>query len=414
MPFSTVLSLPPWLTFLITPPLLITSILAITRLFTTLRYRLTLPYHTTSASQGDEKSVPHAPVQIPYTIPFLGSALDFLAPEPGLFWTTLFRTHPRSTGACTLLLAGRPVHVLFDPSAVHALFQARGPSRDQMNVEIIVKALDFPESEVSKFYDSSPEVDERGLTASQRLNRTHDLLLKTEHVNGLTAEFSRVLRHELSAYEAGAQTVDLYVWLQKRMFKASTSAFFGSRIMEMHPDFCDNFFAFDRVFLSLFFGIPKIFIRKAIAARDRCRVTFEKWHAQMERETSGEIADPEGEVDWEPCFGSRANRNRQLYYRTQKLSLRARGAMDLGFLFGLSSNAIPCAGWMLLHILKSSEMPGTGTNRSPDLLPRVMKEIQRARRSDGSLDVPTLIGSPLLQSILNEVLRLYVDVLVTR
>jgi len=411
--FPAVSSLPLWLLIIVTPPLLVTCILAFTRLLTTLRYQLALPHHIILPSGRDQKSIPYPPVQIPYTIPFLGSALDFLAPKPGLFWTTLFKIHPRSTGACTLLLAGRPLHVLFDPSAVHALFQARGPSRDRMNIEIIVKALDFPKSEVPNFYDTSPDVDDRGLTAAQRMNKTHDMLLKTEHVNTLTSEFSRVLRHELSTYETGEQVVNLYAWLQQRMFKASTAAFYGSRIMEMHPNFCADFFAFDRVFLSLFFGIPKIFTRKAIAARERCRAAFETWQAQMHTETNGEIADPEGDVDWEPCFGSRANRIRQVYYRTQKLSLRARASIDLGFLFGLSSNAIPCAGWMLLHIL-TSDSPNTTPNSRPNLLPRVMKELRRARRSDGGLDIPTLLNSPLLQSILNETLRLYADVLVTR
>ena len=86
--------------------------------------------------------------------------------------------------------------------------------------------------------------------------------------------------------------------------------------------------------------------------------------------------------------------------------MRTRAGMDLGFLFGLSSNAIPAAGWMLLHILDPEG--------DQLLLSRVMEELERARRDDGTLDIPTLIGLPLLHGVLHEVRRLYVDVPVTR
>jgi len=48
------------------------------------------------------------------------------------------------------------------------------------------------------------------------------------------------------------------------------------------------------------------------------------------------------------------------------------------------------------------------------LYPRVLAELKTAQKADGSLDVPTLITLPLLSSVYHEVLRLYVDVLVTR
>jgi cytochrome P450 len=58
-----------------------------------------------------------------------------------------------------------------------------------------------------------------------------------------------------------------------------------------------------------------------------------------------------------------------------------------------------------MHILTSNDQT---------LMPRVMKELITVKRSDGTLDVPTLISLPLLQSMFQEVLRMYTDVLVTR
>jgi len=130
------------------------------------------------------------------------------------------------------------------------------------------------------------------------------------------------------------------------------------------------------------------------------------WQRQMLEECGNEAVDPDGDVEWEPVFGSRANRARQKYYTARGLNIRARAGMDLGFLFGLSSNAIPAAGWMLMHTLNP--------NGDRSLLGRVVEELRSAERADGSLDIPTLVNLPLLQSVFNEVLRLYVDVLVTR
>jgi cytochrome P450 len=71
----------------------------------------------------------------------------------------------------------------------------------------------------------------------------------------------------------------------------------------------------------------------------------------------------------------------------------------------LSSNAIPATGWMLSHLLTPS---------NSELLVAVRREIEDTRQADGSVDISGLIGLPYLNSVFNETLRLYVDVLVTR
>ena len=126
----------------------------------------------------------------------------------------------------------------------------------------------------------------------------------------------------------------------------------------------------------------------------------------MQQECINNPLDPDSDVNWEPLYGSRANRATQRYYASRGLNTRTMAGMDLGFLFGLNSNAIPAAGWMLLHILNPE---GDGT-----LLNRVMEELKQVERDDESLDVPALMALPLLQSVFHEVLRLYMDVLVTR
>jgi hypothetical protein len=188
-PFFAISSLPHSLFILLTPFLLAVAVFTSTHLYTTLRYRLSLTHHTSAA---ENPTTPLLPPQIPYTLPILGNAISFLAPRPGAFWAQLFRSHPRATGACTLLLGGRSIHVLFSPSAVQALFKTRGIFRHGFNQDVLEKGLGIEKHEACRYHGLRESPDEKGLTPlQQQENINHDFLLRTDSVNELTAEFTR-------------------------------------------------------------------------------------------------------------------------------------------------------------------------------------------------------------------------------
>ena len=392
------------------PVVLILATLATVQLYTSFNYHYSLSLYK-PASLPTKTAIP--PPLIPYSIPFLGHAIAFLAPRPGQFWAKLFESHPRSTGACTLLLGGKKTYILFSQDAVQALFKMRGLGRDSFNLQIEEKGLGMDRSEANRFHGLGEGPDHTGLTpVQQQESMYHNFMLEKRSVNELTAEFVRVLKSqfagELKAMreDSNERVESLYAWLQDRLFKASTTAFMGSRILEVYPTLREEFFDFDQHMLTLFFGLPKFLNPKPYHVRERALKGLIRWHKQMQIECKGEPVDPTGDIGWEPVYGSRANRARQRYYASRGLSLKSRAGQDLGFLFGLSSNAIPAVGWILMHIVNPEG--------DPTLLGRVMEELETAEQDDGSLDVPTLIALPLLQSIMSEVLRLYVDVLVTR
>ncbi|OCK85342.1 cytochrome P450 [Lepidopterella palustris CBS 459.81] len=400
-------SLPLPLLLLISPFVLAAAVLAWTYLYTNLRYRLSLRHYTSAFASTKPQPPPH----IPYTVPFLGSALQFLTRRPGEYWPHLFKTHPRSTGACTILLGGQTTHLLFSPSAILALFKARGPTRDGFNQDILEKCMGIKRREALRYYALKEGADDTGLTPLQQQERINDqYLLKTSAVDEMTSKFTEVLRAELETELTGGddeiKEVGLYAWLQEHMFKASTTAFMGSRILEIYPELREEFFDFDRVMLSLLMGIPKFIIPDAHEVRTKVLDGMERFHLKIDEERKGKVVDPDGDINWEPTFGSRANRARQVYYERRGLETRTRAGLDLGMLFGLSSNAIPASGWMLMHILDP--------NGDKTLLGRVMDELVTARSQDGSVDIATLCALPLLHSIFHETLRLYVDVFVTR
>lgn len=400
---------------ILAPFIVISLIFVWTYAYTHLRYRLSMATSPLSISQpaGQDKLNPTPPPRIPYSIPFLGNALSFLAPRPGLFWAELFRRHPRMTGACTLLLGGRETHVLFSQSAVQALFKNRALGREEFNFDVVAKALGVPAVYTTQYYGYGEGVDPNlGMTpeeAQEHMN--HEWLLKNENANELAAIFARFLHNqvakELSGPAGSTQEVSLYSWLRSLMFASSTNALMGSRLLEVYPELPRDFFDYDSYMLTLLFGIPKFFAPDAYASLDKVMAGMLRWHKIALEECEGRPASPlDSSLKWEPIFGSRVNRARQNYYLARGLKSETGSRLDLGFIFGLSSNAIPCTGWILLHLLDP--------NGDPKILSRIIEELNTAVKEDGTLNMPVLLGLPLLQSVFNEILRLYVDVLVTR
>ena len=154
MPVNSVIlrilsNLSPSTLFIVAPCLLVISLLTTVHLYTFSKYHWSLSNYTSAAAKSTKW---RPPPPIPYTIPFLGHAIAFLTPKPGEFWANLIRSHPRAAGAYTLLLGGNTTYILFSPSAVEALFKARGPARDGFNLQIAERGLGIDHNEGVKYF----------------------------------------------------------------------------------------------------------------------------------------------------------------------------------------------------------------------------------------------------------------------
>lgn len=139
-------AVPNGILYVAAPFCFIAVILASVRAYTTINYYRTLQQFTRDPRGASQKTV--ASPQIPYTLPFLGNSLEFLSPKPGNFWDKLFQWHPRSTGVLTLVLGGRPTHILYSPVAVQAMFKAKSPSRDVFEAELFQKVFELPSQQI--------------------------------------------------------------------------------------------------------------------------------------------------------------------------------------------------------------------------------------------------------------------------
>lgn len=381
-------------------------ICAFTFVWTTVRYRLALR----------NKNAVQEPAHIPYTIPWLGSTRDFLNPQIGSFANKILSWHGRDAGACTVLLGGEKIYLLNSMPAINAMFKLKHSTanRDRFMQTVTCDAMGMPLEDWAKY----------GPCQHQETQIALEFLLRQSCANEVAKEFSRChgarLRQEVQVVRAepGARRqVDLYAWLRTVQFDASVTALMGEHVLEVYPGFADDYASFDASFLDLIFGFSRILKPNAFAARDRAIDGCERWIETVERITGGALLDPRApgaENSWEPHWGSRCFRARQVLWRKLGMSNRGRAAIELGFTFGLNSNAVPITGWMFMHLLDP---------RQPRLLERALAEIRpcaalSADEAGGvvieDLDTQRLAASPLLQSVFHETLRMYTDVLVTR
>ncbi len=134
---------------------------------------------------------------------------------------------------------------------------------------------------------------------------------------------------EASSRDAEWATVNFYEWLKGHMFTASTTAFLGSRVLEMNPDFAKDFWVFEENFLNLIYGLPRFLARSGNEARDRLVDGATQWLEDAQRH-----GDVENTEDWDPYFGSRFVREREKMDQTMGLATRSRAGVKVGLLFG--------------------------------------------------------------------------------
>ncbi|KAK5021891.1 hypothetical protein LTS07_010632 [Exophiala sideris] len=408
---SSILSTPapPIVQTLLAIPLVLVAISLLTWLTTTINWYSSISQFKSRVKSPSTTVKPIPPPLLPYAIPWLGSALTFLNENPGSFWRML-RAKLASTGTnvqvCTILLGGQKAHVVNSAAAVQALFKSKHVSRDLFNYQIATQGLGASKRDAEVMFPSIPSSSHSDKKEDSMDGLNHEFLLNQSAANSLTNKFMECFRSTLDNADLEDlewKQVDLFSWWKKLLFNASTTALFGTKILEMNPDLADQFWEYDAGFLARFYGVPKIFKPRAYACLDEMLDRTQAWVEHVLAEHGG---NPPEQPDWEPLMGSKVVRARHRHYTREGLSSRGRAAFDLGFLFGLQANVIPVTSWILAHLL-SPQTP-------EDVLLRVREEIESARRPDNEVDISILVGQPVLNSVLHETLRHYVDALVTR
>ena len=377
-------------------------------LITSIQYRAAIS-HFTSLDAQSSKGQPALPPVLPYSLPWLGQSLSFLSDKQGQFWTWFaLKLAPYNLQAATILVGGRITHVVMSPATVLGLFKAKDVTRDDFVRRVVFEGMGMSKKEADLHYPAHEvamgNVDTHNLKHEQH-EQFSDHLLSTAAVNGLTSTFMEFFQNFLDQAEGldDWKEVELYDWLKRIMFAASTKALFGEKIQEIIPDFCDAYLNFDHGMLAMMYGIPKVIKPEPYIARDRLIQGMENWILQMRKECNDVIPDAK---DWDAHYGAPIIQARQQLFKKYNLSTKGIAVLEMGFAFGLNSNSLPGTGWMLTHILS----PLTDST----LAPRLLGELRTALQPNNTIDIPTLVSLPLLNSAFHETLRLHVDVIVSR
>lgn len=323
-------------------PLVLATTCLITWLITTINFSRSIAEFKSreKTNRPSTQSDPVPPPVLPYTVPWLGSALTFLNENPGSFWRML-RAKLAHTGTnvqiCTILLGGKRAHVVNSAAAVQALFKSRHVSRDLFNHQLATQALGTSKRDAKIMFPPSSSEQERERRQQDKKDSmdavNHEFLLNQSAVNALTRKFIEYFCKALDEADLAQEwkTVDLLAWMKKIMFNASVVAVFGTMILEMNPDLAEQFWEYESGFLPRFYGVPRFVKPSAYACMDKLLDRTESWVDYVLAEHNG---SPPDEPEWEPLLGSKVVRARHRFYAREGLSTRGRAAFDLGFLFG--------------------------------------------------------------------------------
>ncbi|KAI0485137.1 cytochrome P450 [Xylariaceae sp. FL0804] len=316
-------------------------------------------------------------------------------------------------------LATKPVYLVGRLKDYQTIFASRDLTYDGIMVLIgFPRLYRMTKSEVQRFANDRTGSRETPLPGfahvppedrvwARKYHVLYDFLSRPHHIKPIIDEFTRQFSTAVESCPVGEWTTLSIDKLARGDFtRCAITTLFGPKILELSPDFLDAFWGYDAYASVLVYGLPEWMYPAPYRASDRFLNRIERYiDAGMK---NFDWDGPDVEASWEPQFGTRITRELTKWL-TDAGFRRKSVAGALGTLvFAQNSNTIPVVTWMLMEL-----------NKDPALLRAVREETSSAFITDpttGSrkLDVQKLAALPLLQSLLTEVLRLRVSMIIMR
>ncbi|KAL8826942.1 MAG: hypothetical protein Q9170_007209 [Blastenia crenularia] len=353
---------------------------------------------------------------MPYSIPMVGHLLQFM-----------WNGHSLMSKASSFAARNVPTRIILPifsnyvvsgPESVVSYFkESRDLSTTSRSLTIMVNAFGCPNHLVDLFKPQPPSTasnthQHEGI--EHLIHRAVKSGLSGAHLDALTARFQENLVQQIAAGpfpETWTELPDLNAFVEKQVFEAAMRSMFGTYMLSLNPTLAEDFWGFNQVIGTLFMSLPRWLSPAAYKKRDKMLRSIKKWQKYV-----GEHCDivKLEDVDWEPYYGSKFIRERQMLLTKRGImDETARAAENFAFMWATNSNSVPAATWFLLEILQD---PSLRSRVSEILPPAALTPSKLSSQSTFSpiFDTPKLCSSPLLQSLYAETLRLRVAVLVVR
>ncbi|KAI0117412.1 cytochrome P450 [Daldinia grandis] len=355
-----------------------------------------------------------APV-VPYWIPFLGHAIP-MAMDSGAFVSKIMKQFGTDTPV-TIRVGALKFTVIASPKHIQAMFKNSKMLSNKLVTTFVLDHLLGSSKNIISLYNA----DDSGMAAKARVGskvkpedrvfyfqiRTAHKYLSGQHLHALNERFLTTLDRDLEAIDIGGEWVeypDLYRFLQLTVARASIETVYGTKLLELNPTFVEDFWEFEINAPNFLRAMPRWMIPGAYHAREKLIKSFVKSHSYANTHFDCSKIGPE-EVEWEPNFGSRLIRARQdSMLKMELMDAEARACEDLGLMFGLNANVLPCIFWYIVEAI-----------RRPKLLNQLLADVAVATSSEtGKIDIQQLCNQPLTQSMHAEILRLYIAIFTLR
>ncbi|KAF3924497.1 hypothetical protein AA313_de0209138 [Arthrobotrys entomopaga] len=356
---------------------------------------------------------PRDPPLIPYTLPWLGSALSFTG-DYVKFIKWIRDVMPPEI-PYRLYMGGQTLYLINSPRLYAKVVRiSKTMSFDLLEREIFIKIFEMEKKDLDRFCIgmhgmpppprmSKEEADEMALSPIWMKQYHDNLPSGTKSFEFATKRFSTEWEKHIQMIigDKNKTRISMRRLMEHHFFWAASAVQLGTHMKEVAPDMAEQFWEFEAGFLKLFQDTPKWMLPSPIKARDEIIAGLERWIVQGDKHAPNLPDD----LIWDEWWGSRILRQRVQLTRAAGLSLRSQATHQFGLLLALNANTIPAVSWMMIYIL-----------RNPDLIPRLREEAATAIKLKPSLEIDfkTLVQLPLFVSILRETLRLAVSNMTAR
>lgn len=307
--------------------------------------------------------------------------------------------------------------VFANPEHINIVFRNSKRTTNKFTTLFALRNIfNLPKSAV-RFYqadDSGASLTPRKGSSTAPENRIKFLIannlkkfMSPDHLEALDQRYLTILHRYLDALEVDSEWItfpDLYTFVQHAAVGSITEALCGTALLEIYPQFVEDLLVFQSRIPDFASLLPSWLIPEAIQVRKRLLDGIKRWHQFASEHSDFTKVGPE-DPEWEPYFGSKIVRTRQLYTSNiEAMGPDACATEDLGLIFTSTSNLVVSIFWFILEALKD-----------PHLLQELMKEVSECGSSDNTqIDIKRLTTQPLLQSTYAEVLRLFIAGVVSR
>ncbi|OTA57645.1 cytochrome P450 [Hypoxylon sp. EC38] len=376
---------------------------------------LVLPLVTAFVNKQKRTENLQQPPRLSETIPFVTNAWQFMTNKKRFIERAKDALKKTSIVQCQL--GPQNVYLLTGGNNISTIFRSSFTSEPWI-LKILENAAGYTPTDMAHFYADGtgsttlPRQGSAELPPEKRIwHASHvmhgETLIKARPIMAFAKSFQDYFAQELPSYPTNewVDNIQIFGFLKSYMAAAATKAIMGPRIIDLNPNFIDAFWEYEKTPEVLAFGLPTWLNRRAVRIRDRFGAICRKWYEVVDREF--DWTGPNQDADWDPAFGSQISRGLARWAKDFNFSAESIGGAFTLLLYGLHANTIPVCAWMIFELLKD-----------PKLYQAVKEEIAQAQinNQDTSLylDHQKLTFLPLLQSILTEIMRLHVGVLITR